>query len=160
MKYFLMILWMVFVVGCSQQESAAVAKAPDQPVTVAPVEKQTTPFDGLYVFDAETYKKDQEQQADSMFKDMKAEDVDKMLRIFKPFQIELEGKTATASFAHDVIKGSIQKISQSNQGAHLSMTPIDSDKKDQSVTLVIEGEQLILDPGKKLSDRMFFKKVM
>ena len=35
----------------------------------------------------------------------------------------------------------------------------DQRKRDQAVTLIIEGDHMVLDPGKKETDKMYFKKV-
>lgn len=123
------------------------------------LQSNQNPFDGTYVFDAEAYRRDQKEYKDSVLKEMKAEDVDKMMRIFKPYKIELSGEQATASFAYDVIRGRINQSGSSRHGVLFEMVPTDESKKDQVVKLIIHGENLILDPGKNPSDRMNFKKV-
>lgn len=154
MKYFWMILPLFLVVGC-QDESVQVGGQ-----EAAQVESQKqSPFDGTYVFDAEAYQKDQKEYKDSFLKEMKPEDVEKMMRIFKPYKVELSGEVATASFAYDVIQGKINKGGNSKQGALFEMVPTDQAKKNQVVKLIIDGDNLILDPGKSPSDRMNFKKV-
>lgn len=118
-----------------------------------------TGYDGVYVFDTETYKQVQLDNADSVFKKMKPEDVDRLMQIFRPFKIELVGNQAVASFSHDVIKGELKTLEKNGATSKLFMTPTDEKKKDQTVTLIITGEKMILDPGKKETDKMFFKKV-
>lgn len=115
--------------------------------------------DGVYVFDTETYKQVQLDNADSVFKKMKPEDVDRLMQIFRPFKIELTGNQAIASFSHDIIKGELKTLEKNGATSKLFMTPTDEKKKDQTVTLIITGEKMILDPGKKETDKMFFKKV-
>lgn len=116
-------------------------------------------FNGTYMFDAEKYKQAQLDSNSSVFKNMKEQDVEQMLKIFKPFRIEIEGNTAKASFSHDVIQGTVATLKKTDNETHLHMTPNDDNKKDQAVNLIIRGNELILDPGKTEADRMFFKKV-
>ena len=85
--------------------------------------------------------------------------MDRMMQIFRPFKIEVEGNTATASFSHDVIKGQLTKLSNNSGVTRLNMTPLDKNKKDQAVTLIIQENELVLDPGKKETDKMYFKRV-
>lgn len=161
MKRFFLPLLMMIALGCSQ--TSAPSKDNDQKSTsTTEITKSTTPasaHDGTYVFDMETYRQVQLANADSVFKNMKPEDIDRLMQVFKPFKIEVAGQTATASFSHDVIKGELKTLEQSGTTAKLFMTPLDVDKKDQTVTLIITGTQMVLDPGKNESDKMFFKKV-
>ena len=40
-----------------------------------------------------------------------------------------------------------------------NMIPNEEDKRDQTVTLIFDGSNLVLDPGKKESDKMYFKRL-
>ncbi|MBF0103838.1 MAG: hypothetical protein HQM16_00800 [Deltaproteobacteria bacterium] len=117
-----------------------------------------SPYNGTYLFDTETYKSEQLKHEDSIFKKLKPEDLERMMQVFKPFKIEVAGQNATAVFSHDIIKGSLKTIRRTNEGAHLFMTPLDENKTDQTVTLIIEADRLVLDPGRKETDKMFFKR--
>ncbi len=90
---------------------------------------------------------------------MKPEDIDKMMRIFQPFTIEVEGDRAVAIFSSEIIKGKLTKLSATATETRLHMTPTEASKKDQSVTLIIQGKDLVLDPGKAETDKMYFTKV-
>lgn len=154
-QYYWIVFSLFLVVGCQGEQVQGGQK-------VAEIDSQKTekgPFDGTYVFDAEAYQRDQKEYKDSFLKEMKAEDVEKMMKIFRPYKVELSGETATASFAYDVIQGKINKGGRSRQGTLFEMVPTDQTKKDQVVKLIIDGDNLILDPGKNPSDRMNFKKV-
>ena len=119
----------------------------------------TNIYSGTYLFDVQKYRDVQMNQQDSLFKDMKPEDIEKMMRIFKPFKIEVNGSEAQATFAQDVIKGRLNTLQASQQRTLLNMIPVDEDKQDQAVTLIIEGDQLVLDPGKREIDKMYFTRM-
>jgi len=146
---------LVLGVACEKTETKVEKQAEEQKEDVVVV-KAPTPYDGTYYFDIETYKSEQLKHNKSAYKNMKPDDLDKMMKIFKPYRIELEGDIGTASFAHDVVKGSITRLSQNTDEMKLRLMP--SDKKQTIMTLTIRGDSLILDPGKKESDKMFFKK--
>ena len=154
MKYSWVILALFLILGCEEQQTLT-----GQDTLQVSAKKPSGPFDGTYVFDAEAYQKDQKAYKDSVLKDMKSEDVEKMMRIFKPYKVELSGEDATASFAYDVIQGKINKGGFSRNGTLFEMVPTDQSKKDQVVKLIIQGNSLILDPGKNPSERMNFRKV-
>lgn len=116
--------------------------------------KNPNSFDGTYVFDTEAYKVEQLRQDADAYKNLSQEDIDKMMRIFKPYRIEIEGDTAKASFAHDVITGKIRADTNSASETELKFMPQDK----PTLTFIIRGNSLVLDPGKKDSDKMFFKR--
>lgn len=142
--------------GCQSSTLQTNVDADSTEVTKPKVVSQ---YDGTYRFDAKTYKDAQLKNKDSLFKKMKPEDVDRMMRIFKPFTIDVQGNDVMATFSHDVIKGKITPLSKSSKETKLFMTPLDEEKKDQTVTLIIRGNEMIVDPGKKEVDKMFFRRV-
>ena len=60
---------------------------------------------------------------------MSAEDVDKLLNVFKPFRIDVNNGAAIATFSNDVVRGTLKTLSQNNETTRLFMTPTDEDKK-------------------------------
>lgn len=162
MKYILTFLCVLIFMSCQAAEDkhAASSVTDEQNQTTAiSVKPSTSPHNGTYIFDALRYKTEQLKYTDSLFKDMKPEDIDKMMHIFKPFTIEVEGDRAVASFSSEIIKGKLTKLSSTATETRLHMTPVDAAKKDQTVTLIIQGKDLILDPGKAETDKMYFTKV-
>jgi len=156
MKKLTMILSLVLLMGCSgaQEQNKVVSEKGDpvQKQVEQELEKKTSPFDGTYVFDMEKYKTEQLKQEDSMFKKMKPIDVDRMMRIFRPFKIQVEGDQAKASFSHDVITGKLIHLSRDNGLMKYNMIPNEEDKRDQTVTLIFDGSNLVLKCGTYQSD--------
>lgn len=156
------ILLLALLGGCSQDPLDNVRKTDSPPAketgaTVKPLAEQN-PHDGIYVFDVEKYKQVQLEK-NKTFKKMKPGDQELMMQIFKPFRIEVKGDKATASFAHDMIQGKLTSLSKSNNAARFRMTPVDESKRDQAVTLIFSGNNLVLDPGKRETDKMYFKRM-
>ncbi|OVE81358.1 hypothetical protein BVY03_04020 [bacterium K02(2017)] len=121
--------------------------------------KPKDPLSGTYIFDADKYKQEQLKHANSIFTKMKPKDLERMMAVFRPFKIEVNGDKAKASFSQEVINGRLKTLKKNASGASLFMTPTDENKKNQTVTLTIEGDKMILDPGRKETDKMFFKRV-
>lgn len=162
MKNIIFIIVMIFSVSCSGfsgQDDNQVKKIKAGQAGTQADKSQDFAYNGTYLFDAEKYKNEQLKHADSIFKKMKPKDLERMMQVFRPFKIEVSGNNATASFAHDVIKGNLKTLKRINGGAHLFMTPTDESKRDQTVTLIIKDDELVLDPGRKETDKMFFKRV-
>lgn len=157
-KIFASIFAITFLMACSQtqdvQETPQVLKKDEAPK----VQKVTSTHDGTYIFDTEKYKQVQLEK-NKLFKKMKPKDQELMMKIFRPFQITVQGNQATASFAHDVVKGNLTTMTDQSGVTRFHMTPLDASKKDQTVTLIIEENDLVLDPGKKETDKMYFKRV-
>ncbi len=145
---------LVFV--CCQTSTPLAPTAKDQPQT-APAVTQG-PADGVYVFDAQKYKEEQLKHADNMFKNVRPQNIDKVMQIFVPFQISINRGMATASFANEVIRGKVETISQSAGETRLKMIPIDETRKDEVLLLTVTGDNLVMDPGKKETDKMYYKK--
>lgn len=155
---FVSVFFFAAIVGCQDpEETTTQAPEPLPQLTQQPV-KKVSELDGTYFFDTEKYRNEQLKQANSPFKEMKSEDIDKVIQVFRPFRIDVEGNKATASFANDVIQGELKTLKEGAGETRLFMTPSDADKKSDSVTIIINGQDLVLDPGKKESDKMFFKK--
>jgi hypothetical protein len=148
------VLIMLLFVGCNQNPSETVSID-----TVVTAEVPANDYEGTYSFDTKKYKSVQLLYKDSLFQKMSPEDVDRMMKIFKPFEIKIQGINAHATFSQDVVRGTLQAVSRSAQETRLKMIPIDDDKKNEIVELIIRGNQMVLDPGKKEIDKMYFKRV-
>lgn len=114
--------------------------------------------DGSYSFDAAKFMQNLGGTDDKMFQNMPKEMLDKMLEGLKTFTLEIKGNEATANFADVVVKGSLKKLESKDSSMRFLMTPNDEDKKDDTATLIIEGRNLTLDPGKDPTDRLFFSR--
>lgn len=161
MKYVsVLALLMVGLIQCSEApDQVSDVKQDSSSQKTAKATPEKGPHDGVYLFNMEKYKAEQLKHPDSVFKKMSEKDLGRMMQVFRPFKIEVEGKTATATFSHDVIKGKLKTLEKDSRRSRLFMTPMDQKKRDQTVTLIIEGDDLVLDPGKKETDKMYFKRV-
>ena len=162
--YLIIVILFAVATGCSDVQKVDQQSSTLHPSATEQAQEQTAqkasaqlPFNGTYFFDTEKYKTEQLKHDGSVFKKMKPRDLERMMSVFRPFKIEVAGNKATASFSNDVIQGTLTKR-PNGAGTHLFMTPDDEAKKDQTVTLIIEGDNLILDPGRKETDKMFFRR--
>ncbi|MFH1355962.1 MAG: hypothetical protein ABII18_02415 [bacterium] len=147
-------LIMLLFVGCAQTQTETVNNNPI-PTTEVPAND----YEGTYSFDTQKYKQVQLLYKDSLFQKMSPEDVDRMMKIFQPFKIEIQGGEVRAAFSQDIVRGTLKEVSRSAQETRLKMIPVDDDKKKETVELIIRGNQMILDPGKKEIDKMFFTRI-
>lgn len=115
--------------------------------------------DGVYSFDAGKFLQNLNQSEDPVFKNMPKEVLDKTVAGLKTFTIEIKGNEAAANFADVVVKGSLKKVDSTDGLVRFLMTPTDEDKKNDTATLIIDGKNLTLDPGKDKADQLFFSKM-
>lgn len=147
----------VLVLFCACQ-STAVKNESVQVAAPATQEVKANPVDGVYVFDSYRYKEEQLKHPDNVFKDVPAEDIDNVMKVFAPFQITIKKGTAAASFSNEVIRGSVKELSRSSQETRLQMKPTNEEHKNELLTLIITGDRLVLDPGKEEKDKMYYKR--
>lgn len=126
--------------------------------TVTATATPTANLNGVYLFDTDAFKATLKTSDDPMLKDMPEDVMQQTMDGLKDFKIEVSDTTATATFGETVVKGNISKTSEAGGEVKYSMTPVDEDKKTEVVTLIFKDNKLTLDPGKKESDKMFFKK--
>lgn len=158
MKSFVQLVVLVSVAAlglsaCNKSGSTTSAGGAVQTATMA----QPVSNDGVYQFDEEAYRAHLKALNDPMMKDIPAEAIEGMMAVFKSYTITISGTEATATFGDMAVKGSLKDVS-ANGETRLFMTPMDEDKKAQTVTLVIKDGKLTLDPGKTAADKMQFKK--
>lgn len=114
---------------------------------------------GVYFFDGDAFRTTLQNSDDPMLKSIPEDVMIQTLEGLKDFRIEItENSQAVATFGDVVVKGTLAKIGESGAESKFTMTPVDEDKKDDKVTLIVKEGRLTLDPGKKETDRMFFKK--
>ena len=151
----------VVVLGLSACNKSGSTTSSDGASTDAVVQTavvaQPVSNDGVYLFDEEAYRAHLKAMNDPMMKDIPAEAVEGMMAVFKSYTITIKGEEATATFGDMSVKGSLKDVSLNGE-TRLFMTPVDEDKKTQTVTLVIKDGKLVLDPGKTDADKMQFKK--
>ena len=114
--------------------------------------------DGIYQFDADVFMQNINKSEDPVFKNMPKDVVEKTIAGLKTFTLEIKGDEATANFSNVVVKGKLQKIDTQDGSMKFLMTPVDEDKKQDAVTIIIDGGKLTLDPGKEQMDKLFFRK--
>ena len=160
MKRIFISLFVISLCSCSMPSDNQSSEINQESQTTQQVVQKTavSQVDGTYVFDTNKYKEEQLKLKESTLKEMSAEDVDKLLNVFKPFRIDVNNGAAIATFSNDVVRGTLKTLSQNNETTRLFMTPTDEDKKNDAVTFIINGDSLVLDPGKKEADKMYFKK--
>ena len=114
---------------------------------------------GVYFFDGDAFRTTLKNSDDEMLKSIPEDVMAQTLDGLKDFKIEITQDTqAVATFGDVVVKGTLAKIGVAGTESKFTMTPVDEDKKNDVVTLIVKDGSLILDPGKKETDRMFFKK--
>lgn len=158
MKSLSHVMGAIFVVvlglsACNKSGSTTSTNSTVQTAIVA----QPASNDGVYLFDEEAYRAHLTAMNDPVMKDIPAEAIDGMMAVFKSYAITIKGDEATAAFGDMTVKGSLKDVS-ANGETRLFMTPVDEDKKTQTVTFVIKDGKLVLDPGKTDADKMQFKK--
>ena len=119
---------------------------------------ESVSVDGIYQFDADVFMQNINKSEDPVFKNMPKDVVEKTVTGLKTFTLEIKGNEATANFSNVVVKGNLQKIDTQDGTMKFMMTPVDEDKKQDAVTIIIEGGKLTLDPGKEQMDKLFFRK--
>lgn len=124
----------------------------------SPGAKTGTNVDGNYVFDTDALKVALKNSGDQMMANMPEDVLQQVIDGMKGFHIELKDTQATATFGETVVKGNLSKSGEESGEVKLVMTPLDEDKKQDAVTLIVKGDTLTLDPGKKDIDKMYFKK--
>jgi len=120
--------------------------------------KSAVSADGVYQFDASTYKTALDKIDDPVFKNLTEDMMNQMMADLSKFTIEIKGNEATATFDDMVVKGALEKIASESNIIKFMMTPYDDDKKEDKATLIIEGQNLTLDPGRQETDKLYFKK--
>ena len=118
----------------------------------------TVSLNGNYNFDTEALKTTFKNSSDEMIKGMPEDVLAQVVDGMKSFHIEVKDTEATATFGETVVKGTLSKAGEVDGETKFVMTPVDEDKKSDTVTIFIKGDTLTLDPGKKDIDKMFFKK--
>lgn len=146
-----MVLLPVFIVACQSHPSPQQGTEYDKGSQQASI---STVYNGTYIFDTEAYKKQQLKQDPAAYIGLSSADIDKMMRIFKPYRIEIKGDVATASFANDAIVGKVSQHANLTNETHLKFTP----ENKPELMFIINGDTLVLDSHNKDSDKMFFKK--
>lgn len=117
-----------------------------------------TTVNGNYLFDTDALKTALKGSGDQMMANMPDDVLQQVIDGMKGFHIELNETQATATFGETVVKGILSKTGEAGGEMKFLMTPVDEDKKKDTVTLIVKGETLMLDPGKKDIDKMYFKK--
>jgi hypothetical protein len=115
---------------------------------------------GVYVFDTDAFKASIQKTDDPMLKSMPEDVLNQTMEGLKTFKIEVADSQATATFGTMVVKGNLSKTGDENGEVRYLMTPVDADKKNDTVNLIIKDNTLTLDPGKKETDKMYFKKTV
>lgn len=158
----LVVLWSLIAVGCTSTDQKATETATQETKEAKQAvqqEKTEVETSGNYVFDAETFKEKLEAQSGMKISDMPEEAWKETVENLKGFRIEIGDQVATAYFGEIVVKGNLEKVSSDQDSVTFKMTPVDEDKKEDTVNLVVKSDgTLVLDPGKKEKDKMYFKK--
>lgn len=132
-------MFMVATLACSGLKSAANA-------------------DGVYQFDTSAYKTALDKMDDPVFKNLTEDMMNQMMSDLSKFTIEIKGSEATATFDDMVVKGALEKMASEGSAMKFMLTPYDEDKKEDKATLIIEGTNLTLDPGRNETDKLYFVK--
>ncbi|EKD51182.1 MAG: hypothetical protein ACD_62C00318G0002 [uncultured bacterium] len=156
----LIILCVGFCVACGTNTvpSDMAGIAPPSATGQSKTSEKRAMIDGTYYYDLSANKNYQLGLKDSLFEGVKPTEIDNILKIFRPFHVEINGDTAIVSFSREVISARLEKISSSAEETKFKLLPLDAKHKDQEAITTINKNQLMIDPGKQEKDKMFFTK--